>query len=574
MRNLIPLYQILTANYPAAHLVCWHPHKTWAELQAVAAGLVAQLSIPGDKSWLVALDSAFHCAAALLACWQKGITPIIIPDTQPGTLQQLQPWIAGLITDRQIAAIDMVILHPRPADEMPVWVERAPQEHALELFTSGSTGTRKRIPKTFAQLANELATLHQQWGGKMQGTPRFATVSHLHIYGLLFRLLWPLCSGDVFLDRSGFYWEEILGQLPDGAASLISSPAHLIHLPQVARQYRHDWRDIVMFSSGGPFARETALHIAEVCGQAPIEVFGSTETGGVAFRQQTRDRDWPWHPLPGIATRVKNGLLEVRSPFLPQPTSWFRTGDRAELVGKQQFHLRGRADQIVKLAEKRISLVAMESKLAQHEAVEEARIILLPPQSHTERPRLAAVVVLNRQGQRQLEAVGTFSLISKLRDHLGHDFEPVTFPRLWRFPEALPYNTQGKVTVESLLTLCQEPPPPHPTEPVLLAQEITDTGYMLHCKIPENLSYLVGHFPQVPVVPGVCQLRWVIKSIETYSGSPLHIMAMEAVKFHHMLFPGQAFCLELKFERKTNKWVYRLFSEEQTFASGRLLVTP
>ena len=94
----------------------------------------------------------------------------------------------------------------------------------------------------------------------------------------------------IFLDRSSLHWEEILGQLPAGAASIISSPTHLIHLPQVARQYRHDWRNIVIFSSGGPLSRETALQIAEVCGQAPIEVLGSTETGGIAFRQQTL---WP-----------------------------------------------------------------------------------------------------------------------------------------------------------------------------------------------------------------------------------------------------------------------------------------
>src|SRR5438105_6842478 len=101
MSHIIPLYQILTADYPAEHIVCWHPYKTWAELQAVAAGLVARLVAPTDKPWLVALDSAFQCAAALLACWQRGIAPIIAPDTQPGTLQQLQPWIAGVITDRQ-----------------------------------------------------------------------------------------------------------------------------------------------------------------------------------------------------------------------------------------------------------------------------------------------------------------------------------------------------------------------------------------------------------------------------------------------------------------------------------------
>jgi acyl-CoA synthetase (AMP-forming)/AMP-acid ligase II/3-hydroxymyristoyl/3-hydroxydecanoyl-(acyl carrier protein) dehydratase len=574
MSPIIPLHQLLPTDYPAAHTVCWHPRKTWTELRMMAAGIVSQLSEPADKPWLFALDSAFHFAAALLACWHKGITPIVAPDTQPGTLQQLQSVIAGIITDRRMPEIDTLIVSPIATDSPLVWVARVPQDRALELFTSGSTGRRKRIPKTFAQLTNELAMLHQQWGGELQGAPHFATVSHLHIYGLLFRLLWPLCTGDVFLDRSGLYWEEILGQLPTGAAAIISSPAHLIHLPQVARQYRQDWRNVVIFSSGGPLARETALHIAEVCGQAPIEVLGSTETGGIAVRQQTRSLDWPWHPLPGVMIRVQNGLLEVRSPFLPEPTAWLRTGDRAELVGEQQFHLRGRADQIVKLSEKRLSLTAMERKLSQHEAVEEARMILLPPQSHMERSHLAAVVVLTREGRRLLEEAGTVSWIATLRDHLMHDFEPVTLPRLWRFPEALPYNTQGKVAVEALLSLFQEPPRDQPTDPLLLAKEYTDAGYVLHCKVPENLYYLRGHFPQVPVVPGVCQLRWVIHSIETYSGRTLHLTAMEAVKFHHMLFPGQAFCLEVRCDREASKWVYRLFSNGQTIASGRLLVTP
>ena len=574
MSSIIPLHQLLTADYPAGHAVCWHPRKTWTELQAMAAGIVSQLSEPADKPWLLALDSAFHFAAALLACWQKGITPIVAPDTQSGTIQQLQSVIAGIITDRPITEMVTIIVPSTTINSLLAWADRAPQDRALELLTSGSTGIRKRIPKTFAQLADEIGMLHQQWGSTLQGLPRFATVSHLHIYGLLFRLLWPLCSGGIFLDRSSLYWEEILGQLPAGAASIISSPAHLIHLPQVARQYGHDWRNIVIFSSGGPLGRDTALQIAEVCGQAPIEVLGSTETGGIAFRQQTYGLDWPWHPLPGVTIRVQDGLLEVCSPFLPEPATWSRTGDRAELVDEQRFHLRGRADQMVKLSEKRLSLTAMESRLSLHEAVEEARIVLLPPQSQLERSHLAAVVVLTQQGRRLLEGAGTFAFIGTLRDHLTHDFEPVTLPRLWRFPEELPYNAQGKVATEDLLALFREPLRDQSTDPILLAREETNAGYTLHCKVPEDLIYLQGHFPQVAVVPGVCQLRWVIQSIETYLGSTLHLTAMEAVKFHHMLFPGQAFFLEVRLDREASKWVYRIFSDEQTFASGRLLVTP
>jgi acyl-coenzyme A synthetase/AMP-(fatty) acid ligase len=159
---IIPLHQLPTAGYPPEHPICWHPHKTWAELQGAAAGIASQVSGLADKPWLLALDSGFYFAAALLACWQQGITPIIAPDTQPGTIQQLQAVIAGIITDRQLTHVDMLTVSPSVSDSLPVWEARAPQDRALDLFTSGSTGMRKRIPKTFAQLAHELTVLHQQ----------------------------------------------------------------------------------------------------------------------------------------------------------------------------------------------------------------------------------------------------------------------------------------------------------------------------------------------------------------------------------------------------------------------------
>jgi hypothetical protein len=245
-------------------------------------------------------------------------------------------------------------------------------------------------------------------------------------------------------------------------------------------------------------------------------------------------------------------MLEVRSPFLPDPTAWLCSGDRAQLVGEQQFHLEGRADRIVKLSEKRLSLDAMETKLSHHEAVTEVRVMFLPPQSHLERSHLGAVVVLSRQGQGLLAEVGTVSLIGLLRDHLLHDFEPVTLPRLWRFPERLPYNTQGKVATEDLLALFQDLPSTPPTDPLLLAREDTSAGYVLHCKVPENLYYLRGHFPQLPIVPGICQLHWVIQSIETYSGRALDLTAMEAVKFHHFLVTGQRFSIEDRLDRQAS----------------------
>ncbi len=111
-----------------------------------------------------------------------------------------------------------------------------------------------------------------------------------------------------------------------------------------------------------------------------------------------------------------------------------------------------------------------------------------------------------------------------------------------------------------------------PTEPIHIKTELTNSGCILHLQVPKDLYYLEGHFPQAPMVAGICQLRWVVKAIEAYCRERLHITAMEAVKFHRILSPGQQFSMEINFDREASKWIYCMYSGEKKFASGRLVV--
>jgi 3-hydroxymyristoyl/3-hydroxydecanoyl-(acyl carrier protein) dehydratase len=112
---------------------------------------------------------------------------------------------------------------------------------------------------------------------------------------------------------------------------------------------------------------------------------------------------------------------------------------------------------------------------------------------------------------------------------------------------------------------------PH-TAPWQRKTELTDSGCIFHLQVPDDLYYLEGHFPQLPVVPGVCQLHWVVNAIAAYSGKTWHITAMEAVKFHRLLRPGQHFCMVISFDQGAGIWTYRLYTEGETLASGRLVV--
>ncbi len=581
---MISLCQILTAGHPLEFPVCLGPARIWADLRQTSREIQNRLPPDATKPWLLAVDSTFQFAASLLACWQSKVPVMISPDTQPGTLAQLSPLITGCITDRLETVLEVPIIRVadnggfRPKEaalEMghPCRViMRKSDELALELFTSGSAGGRKRVPKTFAQLDNELLALQRQWGTECQGQIPWATVSHLHIYGLLFKVLWPLCRGDAFHSQSFFFWEELLGQIPDGPATIISSPAHLRYLPQAARQIRRDWNQTRIFSSGGPLPLEISLDIMSACAQAPIEVYGSTETGGIACRQQRGGCSTPWQPLPGVSCKIEGGLLAVQSDRLPDPQHWFLTSDRAKLEEKSRFRLLGRSDRIVKILEKRVSLDEMEAALCEHPAVDEARAILLPVAKVSARELLGIAIELTAPGKKNLAENGKPALTAELKRHLHLRFETVTLPRRWRFVDKLPKDPQGKISFNSLVELFNAKS--KPTRPEVLKRDATESGGLVHLRVPTNLAYLDGHFPQIAVVPGVCQLKWVIEEIEAFCQKKRAITSMEAVKFHELLIPGQEFCLEFAWKAETDKWIYRLFCGERKISSGRLQFAP
>ncbi|MFX5622702.1 acyl-CoA synthetase, partial [Acinetobacter baumannii] len=68
---------------------------------------------------------------------------------------------------------------------------------------------------------------------------------------------------------------------------------------------------------------------------------------------------------------------------------WWRTQDRVEALADGRFRLLGRADRIVKIEERRVSLDALERALREDTEVDDVRVLVLP--GHRE--QLAAVVV-------------------------------------------------------------------------------------------------------------------------------------------------------------------------------------
>jgi len=135
-------------------------------------------------------------------------------------------------------------------------------------------------------------------------------------------------------------------------------------------------------------------------------------------------------------------------------------------------------------------------------------------------------------------------------------------------------DAQGKTTAAALKGLFHPPYDPAVTEPQVLESVLGPDGLTLRLRVPEDLGYLDGHFPEFPVVPGVVQTKWVWAAAATLLGRVPEVRALEAVKFKELLLPGRAFSLRVHRQRKagSDKLCYELTDGDVLFSSGRFLL--
>ena len=312
----------------------------------------------------------------------------------------------------------------------------------IDLYTSGSAAEPVRVTKQFSQLDSEVEVLEATFGAVLGDAVVIGTVPHHHIYGLLFRVLWPLAARRPFASDLCNEPHTLCAVMERHARSvLVSSPAHLSRLAQPVDLAAVRDRIAEVFSSGGPLAPADAHAVAHALGRAPVEVYGSTESGGIGWRRQTERAEWT--PLDRVALALDGeGALVVRSPFAAPDTSPLTLADAAEILDDGRFRLLGRLDRIVKVEEKRVSLVALEAKLREHPYVRDAAAVLLASRRNV----VGAAAVLDAEGCRTLQNDGRKAVVGALRAHLAQFVEPVALPRRWRFPDALPYSDRGKLT--------------------------------------------------------------------------------------------------------------------------------
>ena len=446
---------------------------------------------------------------------------------------------------------------------------------SVTFHTSGSTAKPKTIVKTFASLAKEVAFHRARLADVLARKPVFlSTVEPHHMYGILWRVLLPKAAGCTVDPEVILTPESLLKKMRSAeSVFLVTTPSFLARFVEYAYLYDVPQNIVELTTSGALLTADVAAAARRVFGRAPLEIFGSTETGGVADRrQETGNELWTvFDPVKAWADA--EGRLVVSSPFSCQRRFTLGDGVVFEAEGRdkrdpppgevasRRFRLCGRMDRMVKIAEQRVSLPEMEATMC---LIPEVAEVALGVVEGPYGPSLGAVVV-PRKGWTDLKTLGKRACARALRAKCQQFFPKGAVPRKYRFVHALPRNAQGKVQASAI----QEILTSQMAEPLMENETHTPTTYEADLTFDGDAAYFKGHFPDFAVLPGVIQLGTAHRIAEAFMGHARTLRQVKKMKFSHVLRPGETVHFTLT-KKTDDEFAYEYRKGDIQCASGVL----
>ena len=407
--------------------------------------------------------------------------------------------------------------------------------------TSGSTSVPKKIVKTFESLAAEVA-YHRDVtvASVLKGKPLFiSTIEPGHMYGILWRVRLPRAAGCTVEPEVILTPETLLAKMRSAErVFLVTTPSFLDRFCSYADQYEVPRNCVEITTSGALLTAEASAAAKRVFGIAPLEIFGSTETGGVAWRRQGEGEESSvWTVMDPVKVDTsEDGRIVVHSPFSCE--KGFVMGDRVEMAPDgRHFKLLGRGDRMVKIAEQRVSLPEMEEKMRTVPGVREAALVVI---EGPHGPFLGAVVVPDLAGvpakelRKRMLALG-------LRKRLLPVFPQGTVPKRYRFVHELPRNAQGKVQASELRGLFKT----SFVEPFVLDERRGEGCWEGRLAFDPEAPYFQGHFPGFPVLAGVVQLGVAHHFAECLLRRKITLKTVKKMKFSGVVQPDDIVVLSL-----------------------------
>ena len=352
-------------------------------------------------------------------------------------------------------------------------VQRAADDLAAILYTSGTTGRSKGAMLSHRNLSSNAITLDQFWGFQatrdagahdvlLHALPLF------HVHGLFVASHAALFGGAKMLMLPRFDVARVLERLPR-ATVMMGVPTFYTRLLSEPTFGREHCRSMRLFIAGSaPLLAETHQHFEQRTGHRILERYGMSETVMLVSNPYF-ETDGPriagtvGVPLPGVGVRVVNddgaqckvgeiGAVQVNGPSvfagywrMPDKTKeeftadgWFRTGDVGHFGGKnvpdRYLTLVGRSKDLIISGGYNVYPKEIEGYIDEIDDVAESAVVGVPHADFGE--AVVAVVVANADA-----ALSATAIVDVLKGRIAN----YKVPKRVFVVDDLPRNAMGKV---------------------------------------------------------------------------------------------------------------------------------
>lgn len=305
-----------------------------------------------------------------------------------------------------------------PASDWESWLRFASAAMAappreLQFLSSGSVGAPHAHRHAHAWLVREM----QDQAPRLPRIERVVSmVPAHHIYGFLYSVILPGVLGVPRIDGRALPAPAMARHGQSGDLWI----AHPFWLQAFLQGGLRIPPGVTIVSSTQRLPDEWMQQIAQRGGERVIEIYGSSETAGIAWRDQPAAFQllgrWSRHDDQSLVDSYSPG----RCVALP---------DRVEWLDETRFRVVGRIDRVAKIAGERVDLDAVESHLLQFPGVTAAKV----RQTTDPVPRLKALIA----------PASMAAHIDELRAHASRLSAPAR-PQSWRFSDQWPRSEMGK----------------------------------------------------------------------------------------------------------------------------------
>ena len=459
----------------------------WLRGRGVNPGEVVLISSPSSLALVIAYLGALRAAATVLlanSAYTEAELDHLVGDSGAVAALAAPPGLPRLatLTHRHRRLREVVDLEALAPDEFVPGSELvgaptlepspdAPQHPALLAYTSGTTGKPKAVPLTDANVLASVRAVMLAWRWHrddvlVHSLPLF----HQHGLGGVHA---TLIAGSRAVIESRFDPQRLCGAIERAHATvLFAVPSIYMRLSEWESAGGADLSSLRLLVSGSaPLSPPLAARIAELAGQAPLERYGTTESGLDVSNPYEGERvaGMVGLALPGIELAIagehgqplahgKDGEIVVRGPQVfagyrnnPEasaeafhPGGWFRTGDVGRIDPDSGYvQITGRLRELIITGGMNVYAREVEFALETHPAVARAAVVGLPSERWGEEV-VAAIVPAGRS-----EYPADEELLEFARSRLA----PFKCPKRVLVVAELPVNAMGKVVTAEVKKL-------------------------------------------------------------------------------------------------------------------------